>query len=36
MHEYFPKYSLMGTARMQLDNDTDGDRKKRGASMEKV
>ena len=36
MHECFPKYSRMGTARMKLDNDTDEDGKKTGLSMEKV
>ena len=33
MHEYFPKLSRMGTARMKQDKDTD-ESKKRGMSME--
>ena len=32
MHEYFPKHSRMGTARMNEDNETDEDDKKRGKS----
>ena len=36
MHEYFPKHSRMGTARMNQDKETDEDCQKRGVSMEKV
>ena len=36
MHECFHKHSLMGTARMKEDNETDEDGKKRGVSTEKV
>ena len=35
MHEYFPKHSRMGTARMQYDKETNEDGKKRGVSIER-
>ena len=35
MHEYFPKHSLTGTARMKYVKVTDEEGKKRGVSMER-
>ena len=35
MHERFPKHSRIGTTRMNEDNETDENGKKRGVSMEK-
>ena len=35
MHESFPKYSRMGTARMKYDKETEVEGKKKGVSMEK-
>ena len=35
MHECFPKYSRMGTARMKEDKETDDEGKQRGVSMKR-
>ena len=35
MHEWFPKYSRMGTATMKQDKETDEEGKKRGVSIER-
>ena len=35
MHEYFPKHSRMGTARIKLDKETDKEGKKKGVSKER-
>ena len=35
MHQYFPKHSCMGTARMKYDKEIDKEGKKRGVGMER-
>ena len=35
MHDCFPKHSLMGTARIKYEKETDEEVKKKGASMER-